>query len=305
VVERVSVDPKVRRELSRALVYLVFLLAAYAALQRVPLHPRWAASIDGALFVVSVLIVSFLLVRLLGVVLAWYTVGVESGASELAAEFGPLASKVGSVFVTVVAAITILEHFQINVASLVVSLGVGSLAVGLAAQDTLSNMFAGFTLLLDRPFRIGERIRLSSGEVGDVQAIGIRATLIKTLEETILVVPNSLLVKERLVNLSRPARAIAASVEVAVEYGVDLERVRALLVAAAAGSTHVTPEPPPSALVQRFGEYAIHLSLGFHARDYAALGAARSEVHERAYAALRAAGIEIAQAPARASAISG
>ena len=74
-----------------------------------------------------------------------------------------------------------------------VSLGVGSLAVGLAAQDTLANMFAGFTLMLDRPFRVGDRIQLASGEVGDVEAIGMRATRIKTSDETILVVPNSLL----------------------------------------------------------------------------------------------------------------
>lgn len=70
------------------------------------------------------------------------------------------------------------------VAALVISLGVGSLAVGLAAQDTLANMFAGFTLMLDRPFRIGDRIALSSGEMGDVDAIGIRATRIRTLDQT-------------------------------------------------------------------------------------------------------------------------
>lgn len=285
--------------LKRGVTYLVFLVGAYAAVRRLPLSDRWAAPIDGSLFVLSAALVAFTLVRLFGVGLQWYTSAAGAGASELAAEFGPLASKIGSVFIIVVAAITVLEHFQINVASLVVSLGVGSLAVGLAAQDTLSNMFAGFTLLLDRPFRIGERIRLASGEMGDVQAIGMRATLIKTPEESILVVPNSILVKERLVNLSRPARNIAADIDLAIPYGSDLSAARTLLVEAATGAEHVAPEPKPSVIVQRFGDYAIHLKLGFHARDYASSAAARSEVYERAYAALRRAGIEIAVAPFR------
>ena len=115
--------------------------------------------------------------------------------------------KLGKIFIVVLAAITLLQHFGVNVASLVVSLGVGSLAIGLAAQDTLANMFAGFTLMLDRPFRVGDRIQLATGEMGDVEAIGMRATRHPDLDETILVVPNSVLVKERVVNLSRPTRA--------------------------------------------------------------------------------------------------
>jgi small-conductance mechanosensitive channel len=207
-------------------------------------------------------------------------------------------SKVGKVFIVLVAVITVLQHFQISVTSLVVSLGVGSLAVGLAAQDTLANMFAGFTLLADRPFRVGDRIRLASGDVGDVQAIGIRATLLKTPEEAILVVPNSLLVKERLVNLSRPGRTIAASVELAVDFDTDVAGLRPALMEAALGAAGVAPEPEPTVHVQRFGPHALHVAVAFHARDYASLAAARSEVHERIYAALRAAGVRLASAPA-------
>ena len=127
----------------------------------------------------------------------------------------------------------LLQHLGVNVASLVVSLGVGSLAVGLAAQDTLANMFAGFTLMLDRPFRVGDRIQLASGELGDVEAIGMRATLIRTTDETLLVVPNSVLVKERLVNLSsRPDRSPPRP-KSAVGFGTDLALVKALLAEAA------------------------------------------------------------------------
>src|SRR6185295_9657089 len=102
-----------------------------------------------------------------------------AAASEVAREFTPLFSKVGRVFIALVALTMLLQHFGVNVASLVVSLGVGSLAVGLAAQDTLANMFAGFTILLDQPFRVGDRIQLATGEIGDVQSIGMRSTVMK------------------------------------------------------------------------------------------------------------------------------
>src|SRR4029079_6438263 len=119
----------------------------------------------------------------------WYAsrAPASPSSSQAAREFTPLFSKVGKVFIALVALSMLLQHFGVNVASLVVSLGVGSLAVGLAAQDTLSNMFAGFTILIDHPFRVGDRIQLTSGETGDVQSIGMRATTIMTGDDTILI----------------------------------------------------------------------------------------------------------------------
>jgi len=292
-----TLDDRLLTALKRPVTYLLFLIGAYAAAHHLPVPERWILSIDGALFAVGATLVTLALLRAYGILLDWYASQTHVASSGLAAEFTPLVSKVGKVFLVLVALITVFQHFQINVASLVVSLGVGSLAVGLAAQDTLSNMFAGFTLLVDRPFRVGERVRLSTGETGDVLTIGIRATQIKTLEEAILIVPNSILIKERVVNLSRPGRSIAASVEVAIAYGSDLERVKQVLLAAAQAAEHAAPEPVPAVLVQRFGDWALHLSVGFHARDYASVGLARSEVQERIYVALREADIAIATVP--------
>jgi small-conductance mechanosensitive channel len=293
-----ALDEGLLQAVQRPITYAVFVVGAYAAAQRLPLKERVANAVDDALFVFGVLFVTVALVRTFAVLLDWYTAD-TAGAPEAAREFGPLVSKIGTVFITLVALTTVLERFHVNVSSLVVSLGVGSLAVGLAAQDTLSNMFAGFTLLLDRPFRVGERIRLPSGEVGDVVGIGMRATTLKTLEEAVLIVPNSLLVKDRLTNLSRPSRALAASVELVVTYGADLDKVRSLLMEAAAGSDLLAPESKPSVSVRRFGEYGLHVAVGFQARDYASLDAARSDVAQRAHRALCQAGIEIAVAAPR------
>lgn len=275
------------------LTYALFLAIATAALRRLPARDAWLAQLDDALFVAGVVLFGAVALRGFTLLMAWYTDPQRPGVLEGPAhEFGPLFSKAGKIMIMLAAALTVFQHFQVNLGSLVISLGVGSLAVGLAAQDTLANMIAGFTLILDRPFRIGDRVALASGEVGDVEAIGMRATRIRTVDETVLVVPNSVLVKERLINRSQPTRHITCRVEVGVAYGCDLARAQDVLREAALASPHVDPQRPVTALVTRFADSAVNLLLVFQARDYLEQGLAVSSVHVELYRRLDEAGIE-------------
>jgi MscS family membrane protein len=290
-----TMDRRLLEALKRPVTYSLFLMGAWAAVNRLPVSARMDALLERAFFAFGVLLLTLALARSYAILLDWYAARPQPdlGARELAREFNPLFEKVGKVFIALIAVIMLLQNFGVNVASLVVSLGVGSLAVGLAAQDTLANMFAGFTLLVDRPFRVGDRIQLASGEVGDVQAIGMRATLIKTLDDTILVVPNSVLVKERVVNQSRPTRHLTTRVEVGVAYGSDLSRTKEVLRQAALSTPRVDPDREPAVLITRFADYTVNFLVVFWARDYAEQGLARSEVHQAIYDGLAAAGIQI------------
>jgi small-conductance mechanosensitive channel len=254
----------------------------------------WSARLDNVLFVLGVVLVALALLRSYGVLMRWYVSRAQFQAEGPASEFGPLFSKLGKALIVLLATIAVLQHVGVNVASLVVSLGVGSLAVGLAAQDTLANMIAGFTLMLDRPFRIGERIQLASGEVGDVQAIGMRATEIRTLDENVLVIPNSVLVKERLVNLSRPGREVAVKVDLSVVFGSDLARVRQSLLESVAATPQAAGEPGAVAVVTRFGAASVDWQLSFRVRDYTQAAVARGQVYEELQRRLADAGVELA-----------
>ena len=280
--------------LRRPLTLALFLVGAFVALHRLPIPPLWLGRVDSLLYVVGVLLLALALVRLYGIFLRWYTTESKAAASAgLTQEFGPLLRKLGKVVIALLAAITILQHLGVNVASLVVSLGVGSLAVGLAAQDTLSNMFAGFTLMLDRPFRVGDRIQLASGEVGDVESIGMRATHIRTADEMFLIVPNSSLVKERIINHSRPTARVTVRIDVGVAYGTDLALARRLLSEAALASPHADKEREPVVFVTRFGDFAVGLQLNFWVTDYRDLNEARTDAHVEIDRRLREAGIEV------------
>jgi MscS family membrane protein len=290
-----GVDQRLLSALKRPITYSLFLFGAWAAVNRMPVSGRVDTLVDGVIFAFGVLLVTLALARAYSILLDWYAARAhpDAASTELAREFNPLFSKVGKVFIALVALSMLLQHFGVNVASLVVSLGVGSLAVGLAAQDTLANMFAGFTILLDRPFRVGDRIQLATGETGDVQSIGMRATVIKTGDETVVIVPNSLLVKERLVNQSRPTRHIVTRAEVAVAFGSDLPRVKEILRRSALSSARVDPDREPVILITRLHESAVNFVVMFWARDYAEQGLARTEVYEAVHDGLTAAGIEI------------
>jgi small-conductance mechanosensitive channel len=289
-----TLDDRLLGALKRPLTYALFLVAAFVAVHRLSIPAPWMTRIDNALFALGVVLLGLALMSAYGILLSWYTLESRyAESSALAREFGPLFSKLGKIFIGLIAVITVLQHLGVNVASLVVSLGVGSLAVGLAAQDTLANMFAGFTLMVDRPFKIGDRIRLSTGELGDVETIGIRATRIRTLDETLLVVPNSILVKERLVNQTLPTRQVTTRIDVGVAYGTDLASAKGVLVECAFSSRYVVKERVPLVLVTRFADFSIQLLLIFWARDYAEQGLAQTEVYEEIDRRFRERGIEI------------
>lgn len=290
-----TLDDRLVTAVKRPVTYALFLIGAYVAVHRAPLPAEWKTRTDEALFILSVLLIALALIRAYVILLAWYTNESPRAVSGggLGVEFGPLLSKLGSVAIALIAGITILERMGVKVESLIVSLGVGSLAVGLAAQDTLANMFAGFTLMLDRPFKIGDRIQLASGEVGDVTAIGMRATRLKTPDESVLVIPNSVLTKEKVTNQSLPTPHLTTRIDVGVAYGTDLARARAILTAAALSSELTDPVRPPQAFVTRFADHAVLLRLVFWPRSFSDQGQAVSQVHEEIYRRFTDAGIEI------------
>jgi small-conductance mechanosensitive channel len=96
----------------------------------------------------------------------------------------------------------ILSHFGQNISALLTALGVGSLAIALASQEIIANMLAGFIIMIDRPFKIGDKIKLASGETGCVKQIGLRSTKIKMDDnkEALLIVSNSELMRSRIQN---------------------------------------------------------------------------------------------------------
>ncbi|RME18806.1 MAG: hypothetical protein D6800_15085, partial [Candidatus Zixiibacteriota bacterium] len=144
-------------------------------------------TVDGIVYALGVFIVAVILVRGISTFLLWYreTVAVRTETT-VDDEFIPLFDRATKIVIYSLALLIVLDHFNIDVKGLVAVLGVGSLAVGLAAQDTLANMISGFVIMLDRPFRLGDRVRLSDGTLCVVHEIGIRSSKFRTFDNTLI-----------------------------------------------------------------------------------------------------------------------
>lgn len=129
------------------------------------------------------------------------------------------------VFLISMGGLIALDTAGVSITPLIASLGVGSIAIALALQDTLSNYFSGIYILIDKPVRLGDYIQLEGGVEGTVVKVGWRSTHIQMLASNVVVVPNSRLASATLTNFNMPDKEMGFLTPVGVSYNSDLEKV--------------------------------------------------------------------------------
>lgn len=289
-----DLDDRILQRVTPPASLLVIFAGLYYAVESLPLPDKAKLIASGAIFVVNVAILTNIAYRMADETLNWYVARVaERTGTPLNRQLVLLVEKLVSIFLGGTALIIILKHFNYDILSLVTALGIGSLAIGMAAKDTLANMISGFTLMIDRPFRIGDRIQLTGGQWGDVDDIGLRSTKIKTADNTLLVIPNSELCNTILVNMAYPDVRAKGRVNLGVAYGSDVEEVKRLLVEIAREISEVLKEPAPEAFFVSFGDSALNMSLFFWVEDYTKVFPVTDTINSRIIKRFRESGIEI------------
>ena len=193
--------------------------------------------------------------------------------------------------IVILALLTIAHQLGINIASLIAGLGVAGLAISLAAQDTATNIIAGITLAIDRPFRKGDRIRLGDLNA-EVSAIRLRTTVLTTFDNETMVIPNRQVANERIINYTLTER-IRVRVGIGIAYKEDIDAAREVLLSTLQGDGRILDDPAPDVIVQELGGSSVNLELRFWVEDPAKLFPLRAEFSERSKKALDAADIEI------------
>ncbi|NJD60181.1 MAG: mechanosensitive ion channel family protein, partial [Anaerolineae bacterium] len=278
--------------LSWLLVVVVLSIATIRLQFLSPALKQWLAQIYYGVIVALIVISLWKLVDIFNL---WYQEKVkdqnERGGKEAVVLLGERAVRT---LLVLVGLIIILDHLGFNITALVTAIGIGGLAISLAAQDTIANMISGVIILIDQPFRTGDRIEIQELNTwGDVVSIGLRSTRIRTLDNRLVIVPNRGISNNQVVNYTYPDPRYRIETHVDVAYGSDLRTVREIIINSLKGVEGVLPDKPVDVLFMEMGDTAMILRVRWWIESYVDARRSTDRVNEHIYQALEQAGIDM------------
>lgn len=177
----------------------------------------------------------------------------------------PIIRKSLKIFVIVVATLVTLDNLDVNITAAIASLSIGGLAVGLAAQDTLANLFGAVAVFLDKPFRIGDRIQIDNVD-GNVETIGLRSTRVRNLDGHLVTIPNKTVGNATIVNVAARER-VKTVMNIGITYDTPVEKVKLAIsiIKEVYGSHPMTSELLTS--FNKFESSALNILVVHHWKD--------------------------------------
>lgn len=222
-------DRKILKHLSRALTVLAVFIG-------LPLAFRVLSAGEETLKLVnrvSYTVISSAAAYIIYALIDRYLAGIikkMGGEGELGESLRPITRSILRLMLIGLAVVYVLGIWGVEIAPLLAGLGIAGLAAALALQPLLGNLFNGMAMVLDETFRVGDVIKLGSGEMGAVHRIGLRTTKIKTFDNEMLIIPNTRLADSIIQNFFQPDKSVRVNVDFGVEYGTDPEYVKKITI---------------------------------------------------------------------------
>ena len=252
-----ELDDMVLKIIRGPVLLLMVLFGAVNSLEILNLSRSLIADLELAYNVAFILVMAWLSYKIYAGVIVHYGHKLAAKTdSEVDDVLLPILEKLGMIVIPIVALAVILGLFGYNLTVILAGMGFMGIVIGYAAQATLANFFAGMQMMFDRPFRIGDLLRLDNGDICEVRHIGMRATeLYNTFTNEMVIVPNNDIANKKIVNMVQPDRRLKIAVAVGVSYGSDVDTVMRLMKEAAQSLPEVMDDPDHQTVV-RFSDFA-------------------------------------------------
>jgi MscS family membrane protein len=289
-----NVDDLIIKKSSKPLTFLSFLISFLIAFQEVQLVENVSSVITKTANSLIVLTIGYLIYVIVDIVLVKFlkkiTAKTESDLDDSLIGIGEGVLRFAAI---VIFLIYVLNIWGIEITPLLAGLGIAGLAIALALQPTLSNIVAGVSLIIDKTFKVGDVIKLESGEFGSVFKIGLRTTRIKTFDNEMLIIPNSNLANSKVQNFFQPDLSIRVNVDFGVAYGVDPEFIKKITIEEIEKIQFIDKSQEIRVLFLSMGDSALNFKAMFWVDDISKKWPAHQEAISRIYRRLYKENIEI------------
>jgi len=288
---KTKIDDIIIRNLSSIIFYVVLLIGVKIGLSQFQLTTNVFQNIVNTLLV---LILSIFLFKIIGqfahIWMKEWKFKTKTTADE---RLIPFLQKILKGIVIILAVIFIFSAWNVNISPLLATAGIAGLAIGLAVKDSLSNILGGLQLVLDKTFKVGDKVQLESGEMGVILDIGLRSTKLKTYDNEVIYIPNGYLANAKIKNFTHPDVSIRVNVEFGVVYGSDTEKVRQVVLDAVRKIDTVIEEPEPVVQFLKMSDFSLDFVARAWVKEYTVAYSTKIRMTDEIYNALNRAGINI------------
>ena len=259
-----TVDDRIIQILHRHIYYSLLFMGLGISIQLFKMPEVIVFLLIGIFKSIAILIWSIALFQAFMHFINWYSQHQFNNGSIVQPHTLPLFDNIGKVVIFLIAVYFILISWQINVTGLLASTTVLAAILGFAAKDTVANLFAGFFIMADTPYKPGDYINLDGGERGYVKHIGLRSTRIMTRDDVEITLPNSLIANSKIINESGgPKEDERIRINISVAYGSNIDNVRTILEKIANDNQNVCVNPVPRLRFRNFGDSGLNFQLLF------------------------------------------
>ena len=275
-------------------VFAVTVVGIWYGLSRLNMSERAEELIDKGIEFLIVLTITWLVTRLLDALYRQYLVPLaDASETDLDDQLLPIISRGTKIGLWSLGIIVALNNVGYDVGAILAGLGIGGLALAMAAKDTVSNMFGGVTIFTDQPFTINERIKIE-GFDGVVEEIGIRSTRLRTREGRLVTIPNSIFAAKPVENVTRePSRRVVLDLGLTYDTSPD-EMRQALAIVEEIINEHPGLEDQKTVSFNNFGDFALGIHVRYYIRKEADIWPTKSEVSLAIMERFAAAGLNMA-----------
>jgi len=288
---KTKIDDLVIKSISSIIFYVVIVLGFKLGIQHFQFETSIYSSIVNSLFVLIIM------VMVLRIIANFSTHWLKEWASKTESTADdrliPLVAKILKAVTIILGIFFIFDTWNINLSPLLATVGVAGIAIGFAVRDSLANILGGIQLVLDKTFKVGDKVELESGEMGVILDIGIRSTKLKTYDNEVIYIPNGSLANTKIKNFTVPDLTVRVNVNFGVEYGSDPEKVRSVVLDAVKKIDTVIERPTPVVQFLNMADSSLDFVARVWVQNYTDAYSTKLKVTDEIYNALNKANIGI------------